>query len=42
MQYIKRAMSDECRYDMSQADQKCQGCKHMGSGKPHETVLETS
>lgn len=37
--YVSHRMSTECRYDMSLADRKCDGCKHIGSGEAYDQMV---
>lgn len=32
---IPHVMSRECRYDMSNGDPRCDGCRHRGSGEAY-------
>lgn len=36
---IPHVMSRECRYDMSLADARCDGCKHAGSGERYSAMV---
>lgn len=37
--FIEHRMSTECRYDMSLADAKCEGCAHRGSGEAYDAMV---
>lgn len=39
---IPFTMSRECRYDMSLKDQRCDGCKHRGSGEQYAAKVRSS
>lgn len=37
---IDYTMSNECRYDMSLTDIKCDGCRHRGSGEAYSDKVK--
>jgi hypothetical protein len=34
--------SEECRYDMSLTDSKCEGCKWRGSGEAYDAMVRSN
>lgn len=34
--FVPHVMSNDCRYDMSLTDRKCEGCEHRGSGEAYD------
>lgn len=34
-------MSNECRFDLSETDAKCEGCQHVGSGAAYDRMVRT-
>ena len=39
---ISHVMSRECRYDMSNKDTRCDGCKHRGSGEAYADRIRSA
>ena len=39
---IPHVMSRECRYDMSNNDSRCNGCKHRGSGEAYAKKVQNA
>ena len=39
---IPHVMSRECRYDMSNKDTRCDGCKHRGSGEAYADRIRSA
>lgn len=38
---VEHKMSRECRYDMSNTDPRCGGCKHRGTGEAYAAMVRS-
>lgn len=39
--YVENTMSEECRFDMSLKDPKCDGCEWRGSGEKYDEMVRS-
>lgn len=40
--FVEHCLSTDCRYEMSEKDTKCNGCKHRGSGEAYAQMVRSN